>query len=119
MLKLWHYYEVYLENPELLQCIVYSCLTFIEKDAVDRKNAANKYKIDYKVFDKIGHLTGENRSYRETVRKYKRNVSPCPLSLIEIEWIKAALMAIIRRVGEINTAPSLPIITMNDLPNLT
>jgi len=104
VIDLWDRYERYLNNNEPLQSMAYSCLTFIEKCAVNRKNAAKYYKIDYKVFDIIGNFTGETRGDKKTVRKFKRDVSPRPLSPIENEWIRAALMAIIRRVGEINIA---------------
>jgi hypothetical protein len=118
VITLWQRYEEYINNREPLQPMAYACLTFIIYLAGNKKNAEKKFRIDIGVLKKLGELTAETRGDKKTVRKFKSGVSPRPLSPIEIEWIKAALMAIIRRVGEINTAPSLPIITMHDLPKL-
>jgi hypothetical protein len=41
-----------------------------------------------------------------------------PLSAAETQRIEAAIKAIIRRVGEIDGNPSLPELTMSDLPPL-
>jgi hypothetical protein len=66
----------------------------------------------------LGKLTAENKGNEKNARKLKAGKSFLPLSAIEIEWIKAALTAIIRRVGEINNSSSQPMITLNDLPKL-
>lgn len=115
---LWQRYEGYLNNHEPLQSMANACRTFPISLAGNKKNAAQKFAIDIKVLNKLGELTAENRGDKKSVRKFKSGVSPRPLSPIENEWIKAALMAIIRRVGEIDAAASLPIITMHDLPKL-
>lgn len=118
VITLWQRYEVYLNNHEPIQSMANACRTFIISLAGNKKNAEKKFRIDIGVLRKLGELTSENRGDKKTVRKFKSGISPRPLSPIENEWIKAALMAIIRRVGEIDAAASLPIITMNDLPKL-
>jgi hypothetical protein len=98
--------------------MAYSCLTFFLYLAGNKKTAAERFKIDIKILSKLGELTAETRGDKKTARKFKTGISPRPLSGSEIEWIKATLMAIIRRVGEINNVASLTMITMNDLPKL-
>jgi hypothetical protein len=126
-LTLWQRYEGYLENTEPLQSMAYFCLTLLEFRAGDRdkeskkknrEKAAEMYHIDLEFLNKIGRLTSQCKGTEETARKLKSGISPQPLTAREIEWIKAALKAIIRSVGEINAAPSLPTITMNELPQL-
>jgi hypothetical protein len=119
VITLWQRYEEYLNNHEPLQSMANACRTFIISLTGNKKAAENKFSIDIGVLRKLGELTAESRGNKKNVRKFKSGVSPRPLSPIEIEWIKAALMAIIRRVGEIDAAASLRIITMNDLPKLT
>ena len=117
---LWQRYERYLEKHEPLQSMAYSCLTFLESHAGakkgqnKRKRAEDIYKIEYAIFDKLGDLTAKGDE--KTTRKFEQ-VNP-PLTAIEIGWIEATVKIIIRRLGEINSDASLPIITMNDLPKL-
>jgi hypothetical protein len=119
VITLWQRYEVYLNNHEPIQSMANACRTFLISLAGNKKNAGQKFRIDIGVLRKLGELSSENRGDKKNVRKFKSGISPRPLSPIENEWIKAALMAIIRRVGEIDAAASLPIITMNDLPELS
>ncbi|MBU4230909.1 MAG: hypothetical protein L6277_15460 [Desulfobacterales bacterium] len=78
------------------------------------KRAKEIYRIDPKVLTKLSELTS-TKGDEKTGRKFK---SAGPLIAMEIRWIEATIKTIIRRVGEIDTAASLPIITMNDLPKL-
>ena len=116
-LTLWQRYEGYLDNHEPLQSMGYFCFSLLKFRAGGLEKAGKIYQIHFKVLKKLSELTS-TKGDEKTARKFDNVISSGPLSPIENEWIKAALMAIVRRVGEINTATSLPIITMNDLPKL-
>ena len=67
---------------------------------------------------KLGELTSE-RGDAMTARKYAPRVPPLhPLTPQEEEWIRAALRAIIRRIGMIGTGVAFGPLTMGDLPQL-
>ena len=100
VLTLWQRYEGYLENHEPLSSMAYFCLTLLQWRAGNRKNAAKKYKIDFKILTRLGILTAENKGNEKNAQKLKAGKSFSPLTSIEVEWIKAALIAIIRRVGK-------------------
>jgi hypothetical protein len=97
--------------------MVYFCLTVIEAKAGGRDQAVKLYRISKEVLSKLGELTSE-RGDAKTARKMKQGKTLTPLSPTESSWINAAVKAIIRRVGEIDLDPTLPDITMNDLPTL-
>lgn len=114
---MWHRYVGYLEQHEPLQSMAYFCSTVIEKDfdKGKRAKAARKYNIDEAVLKKLGHLSS-NKGDNKTARKATAIANP--LSNKEEEWIKAAVLVIIRRVGELNTSSSLRHIEMGVLPEL-
>jgi len=114
---LWQRFEGYTQGREPLLAMAYFCLTLLEARAGSRKDAENAYRIHYAVLSKLGELTA-NKGDKESARKTNDAKTFAPLTKIEIGWIEAALKAIIRRVGEIDTTPSASIITMNDLPKL-
>jgi len=114
---LWHRFEGYTQGREPLLAMAYFCLTLLEAQAGSRKKTEKAYRIHYAVLSKLGELT-TNKGDKETARKTKDAKTFVPLTKIEIRWIEAALKAIIRRVGEIDTTPSASIITMDDLPKL-
>jgi hypothetical protein len=114
---LWHRFESYTQDRETLLAMAYFCLTWLEARAGCREKAVKVYRIDFAVLSKLGELTA-NKGDKETARKTKDAKTFAPLTKKEIRWIEAAIKAIIRRVGEIDTTPSAPIITMDDLPKL-
>jgi hypothetical protein len=117
VLTLWQRYEGYLENHEPLQSMGYFCFSLLKFRAGSPKKAEKLYLIHFKVLKKLSELTS-TKGDEKTARKIDHGSSFDPLSAIEIEWIQATTKTIIRRVGEIDAAPSLPVITMNDLPKL-
>ena len=114
---LWRRYEGYLNQREPLLSMAYFCLTVIESSAGDRKEAAKKYSIDQAVLKKLGELAS-TRGDRNTARKYKPNVHQRDLTQDEVEWIKACIEAMIRRVAEQHSPNQQSILTMGDLPKL-
>ncbi|MBI4643263.1 MAG: hypothetical protein HY743_05935 [Deltaproteobacteria bacterium] len=116
-LTLWQRYEGYLNNREPLQSMGYFCFSLLKFRAGGLKNAEKMYRINFEVLKKLSELTS-TKGDEKTARKFESVISLGPLSAVENEWIKTAVRIIIRRVGEIDNAPSLPIITMNDLPKL-
>jgi hypothetical protein len=122
VLTLWQRYEGYIENHEPLQSMAYFCLTFLLSNSGTPKKGQKKlqlveeiFKIEFGVLKKLSELTSIKGDLK-TGRKF--GSSTIPLTAAESEWIIAAVRAIISRVGEINSNPSLSIITMNDLPKL-
>jgi hypothetical protein len=114
---LWQRYEGYLNNREPLPSMAYFCLTWLEAKAGSRDHAAKSYRIAKDVLRKLGELTAL-RGDEKTARKIKQGSTLVPLGSTEIKWIEASIKTVIRRVGEISSDPSLPVITMGDLPIL-
>lgn len=114
VLTLWQRYEGHLNNREPLQQMAYYCYTFFKSQTGGWKGAAKTYRIDDKVLKKLSELSS-TKGDAKTARKFN---SYGPLSAVEIEWLRVAVRTIIRRVGEIDNDPSLPTITLNDLPKL-
>ena len=114
--NLWSRYENYLNNQEPLTAMAYFCLSYLEYLAVNRQGAARQYNIQIDVLNKLGELTikGDER----TARKADKKKPFIALSTIEIQWIEAAIKAIIRRVGEAISCNHATQLTMNDLPTL-
>ena len=117
---LWKRYEGYTRHREPLLSMAYFCLSWIESRTGSknrRSRAAKKYYIGEKVLNKLGELTATTGDER-TARKITRASTVRAPTTKERIWIEAAIKAMIRRVGEIDSASSQPEITMNDLPEL-
>ncbi len=114
---LWWHYENYLNNREPLLPMAYLCLTLLEFRAGNRQKAASMYQISRNVLDTLSNLASRGGDER-TARKFNSDSTLTPLTSAETAWIEAAIKAIIRRVGEIASNPSLPAMTMSDLPKL-
>jgi len=114
---LWHRFEGYSQGREPLLAMAYFCLTLLEARAGGRKNAEKQYRIQKAVLDKLGELTA-NRGDEKTARKLKKASPPAPLTPAEARRIEVAIKAIIWRVGEMGTNPSLAVIGMSDLPKI-
>jgi hypothetical protein len=83
-----------------------------------RRKAATRFGIAGPVLSMLGHLSSE-RGDVTTARK--ADAAARPLTSQEIRWLEAAVLAIIRRVGEVAAAGSavtLTQLTMADLPPL-
>lgn len=114
---LWQRFEGYTQGYEPLPAMAYFCLTLLEKTSRSRTQAAKDYHIDLSVLIKLGTLTS-TKGDKRMARKVDPAKTFTPLTETENRWIEATVKAIIRRVGEIGTNPSLPQVTMNDLPKL-
>lgn len=109
-------YEDYLRGKEKLPSMAYFCVTLIERDAGNRRQAAEKYKINKKVLDKLAELSSNKGDLEIDARKAKMNKGP--LTEKEINWIEETVRRIIIRVGEYENNPSLDLIDMSSLPDL-
>ena len=114
---LWGRYEGYLNKREPLLSMAYFCLTVIEGSAGSRKDAGKKYSIDQAVLGKLGELSS-TRGNVNTARKYGANTNQQDLTQNEVEWIKACIEAIIRRMAEQSSPNQQSKLTMADLPKL-
>jgi len=123
---MWDQYEAYLEGRDRLLPMAYSCLSRLEFRAgfhpigkTKRQKAANMYRVDRDVLDKLGELTnilGDDVGARKLSPQSKLR----PPDPQEVAWIEAALRQIIRRAGEYDADPqkALPQVRMSDLPAL-
>jgi hypothetical protein len=114
---LWHRYQGYVEGREPLLSMAYFCLSLLKWRAGDRRQASKEYGIQYDVLDRLGQLTA-TKGDMGTARKLNSYSTLTPLSQTEVEWVRAAVEAVIHRVGEYGSAGSLPQIRMSDLPRL-
>lgn len=114
---LWQRFEGYLNGREPLPSMAYFCLTLIQAKAGGRNGAARLYRIAKDVLDKLGELTSRRGDAR-IARKFQQGGGLTPLTASEKGWIEAAVRVVIRRVGEIDSDPTLREITMEDLPRL-
>ncbi|MGB8657132.1 MAG: hypothetical protein WCE90_05040 [Candidatus Zixiibacteriota bacterium] len=114
---LWQRFEGYLESREPLPSMAYFCLTLIEAKAGGRNQAAKLYRINKDVLSKLGELTSQLGD-GTTARKVNQGRALTPLTPSEKGWIEATVKLVIRRVGEIDSDSTLPLITMGDLPTL-
>jgi len=109
--------------------MAYFFVTFIEaadesapqkfrRPSKKRKQAAEKYRIQYEVIDKLAEFSS-TRGDANTGRKVGAII---PLGGHEQAWMETALKAIIRRIAEwpsTSDPASLPWIMMQDLPPLS
>jgi hypothetical protein len=97
--------------------MAYFVLTVLEMHG-GRRKAAARFGIGGRVLSKLGHLASETGDVK-TARKAAATARP--LTAEESRWLEAAVIAIVRRVGEVAAAGSaalLPQLTMADLPPL-
>jgi hypothetical protein len=114
---LWHRYEQYGRGQEPLPSMAFFCLTLLEEIAGSRAQAAKQFGISQPVLNKMGELTS-TRGDASSARKYGAVATGGPLIGPEVRWLEEAVRAIIRRVGEVNSAVTLTTIALNDLPPL-
>jgi hypothetical protein len=115
---LWNRYQMYLDRRDLLTTMGYVCLSTIQEDAGDRRQASIKYSIDPAVLSMLGTLTSDVGDL-ETARKFDNRSTKRAHTPGERAWVEAVVKRIIRRVGERDHNPtaSLPQITMADFPS--
>jgi hypothetical protein len=113
---LWGRWVRYRAGLEPLQTMAYFCLTVLEMHG-GRAMAARRFSISSKVLSKIAMLSTEAGD-PETARKATAKMRP--ITAAESAWLEAALIKIIRRVGEVaaDRNAERKSITMADLPDL-
>jgi len=114
--NMWTRYDKYLEGREPLLSMAYFCLTVVEKSAGSRHDASTMYNINRELLNTLGELASE-RGDENSARKARPTK---PLTSREEQWIREAVLVLIRRLGEHAAAPDSPkpMITMADLPSL-
>lgn len=110
-------YKLYRQGRETLLNMAYWCLMVMEYSSGGRQEAADHYRIEYRVLRKLLELCW-TRGDINVARKLKENASITPLKPSEREWIKAVIKRLILRAGEYAFDPvhKLPLITMADFP---
>lgn len=111
---LWHRYCGYTKGREPLLSMAYFCLTYIQHLAGNRKQAANKYRIERLVLDKLGEITSTRGDSTEA-RKIDQKSCLEKLSVKEQKWVETAVRKIILQMG--NPKPG-GVLKMSDLPEL-
>jgi hypothetical protein len=114
---LWFRFEGYLDGHEPLASAAFFCVTVLQGIFGSRIQAARKCNISRNVISTLARLATE-KGDAASARKYPSKGLHIAHSAAEIAWMEAAFKAIIRRVGEINRAESLPKISMDTLPSL-
>ncbi len=119
---MWHHYSRYLEDREKITSMGFYCLSLLQWRTGSNKArhaVAIQYKIGKDVLDKLGTLTSDVGDLN-TARKLEASSQVRSHTAKEVEWIRAAVKALIRRKAEYDHDPTatLPQITMADLPQL-
>jgi hypothetical protein len=118
VLTLWFRFKQYQAAKEPLASMAYFCLTLVEQTAAGtgaggvRQQAASLYSIDIGVLNAIGNLTaavGDSWSGR----KFTAGPDRRALASDEKHFIEEAIKALIRRKGEYDADPSLPLPALN------
>jgi hypothetical protein len=112
---LWNRYEGHVLGREPLPGMGYFCLSVVEWRYGGRKGAAEDLKIDFPILKKLGELTSR-RGDEATARKQEGPLQP--LTGAEEEWIRVALMALIRQLGMKEGGAPLSPVKMAKLPTL-
>lgn len=113
---MWVRYEQYLNGKEPLPSMAYFCLTVVAPADISRKDVSGLYNISLPILNTLSKLTS-TRGDGTNARK-AHNLEP--LTSREEQWIREAVILLIRRLGEHAAAPDTPkqMITMADLPSL-
>lgn len=113
---MWTRYEQYQNGNEPLPSMAYFCLTVVAPADISRKDVSGLYNISLPILNTLSKLTS-TRGDGTNARK-AHNLEP--LTSREEQWIREAVLVLIRRLGEHAAAPDSPKpkITMADLPSL-
>jgi hypothetical protein len=119
---MWHHYSRYLEDREKITSMGFYCLSLLQWRTGSKKArqaVADQYKIQKDVLDMLGTLTSDVGDLT-TARKLESCSQVRSHTVKEVEWIKAAVKALIRRKAEYDHDPAatLPELTLSDLPGL-
>jgi hypothetical protein len=117
---MWLLYERYTEDRERLLPMAYSVFSLLKSTAHDNvEQCAKTYVISRKVLRKLSDLASRLGGPIEA-RKYDRQSLNRPPTAQEEKWIEATTRMLILRAGERAAGPdaALPMITMNNLPEL-
>ena len=109
---LWFRYGLYLQGRELLQSMVYFCVTAIEAAAGGQRAARAQFKISSKVLSKMRQISS-SRGDERTARKWNAGA---PLSQTESDWLDASVRQLIAHLGTWAADHSVRTLTMADLP---
>jgi hypothetical protein len=117
---MYYHLRQYRGRRESLATMGYFCLSVLEWGAGGRTGAAKRYSVDPRVLDALGRLTSTVGD-PQTARKLDRHSTLRPHAPGEIAWVEAAVVALIRRAGEVayDAAAARPELTLADLPPLT
>jgi hypothetical protein len=112
-------YRMYRQGQESLLNMAYWCFTVLEYSAGGRSEAADQYRVDYRVFRKLGEICS-NRGDANEISKLKGNATSTLLKASEREWVRAVVKRLILRAGEYAYDPmaKLQLLTMSDFPSL-
>lgn len=123
--RIWQRWGEYRAGRESLSGMGYYCLTSVEAAIggprrTARQAAANQYKVDIDVLNKLGELTsevGDDRERRKEHAKYHRPYTPA-----EREWIERVVLVLLKHLGEFarhnvtGTTPKFALVTLADFP---
>jgi hypothetical protein len=115
VITMWNRFEGYKAGREPIVPMAYFCLTVIEYRYNSRKEASNKLSVEPAVLGKLGALS-TNRGDMTSARKLTKEL--VPLTANELQWLEAAIPALIRRLGEIAAGQTPSQLTMAQLPKL-
>ncbi len=116
-------------GKEPLASMAYFCLTVLEasvsqsdqqhkrRRSQKRKQAAEKFRIEPEVLDKIGELSSERGSRNEARKAYRSPTDLVPLTDVERRFLMEVIRRIICRVAETEYDPvqELPEIKLSDV----
>lgn len=117
VITLWRRWKRYLDGEDTLPAAAYACLTYVEREvARGEREAAANLRVSRPVLQTIARLTS-NVGDEETARKFEAGPRRAHTAA-EVAFLKAAVTALIRRVGEVaaGDASELSEIGLADLP---
>lgn len=114
---LWFRYSLYRDRRDSLIGASYFCYTYFKIRNGGEVKAARTFSISRKVLKKLSYLLNRVGD-QTTARKMDDTIEWRPHTQRELDWIDAAVRALIRRVGEHTAGAPLRQITMPDLPPL-
>ncbi|QEH35206.1 hypothetical protein OJF2_37530 [Aquisphaera giovannonii] len=119
---MWHHYNRFLEDREKITSMGFYCLSLLQWRTGSKKArqaVAGQYKIQKDVLDTLGTLTSDVGDLT-TARKLESSSQVRSHTAKEVDWIKAAVKALIRRKAEYDHDPTATLseITMSDLPQI-
>ena len=112
---LWFRFRMYKQRREPLQSMAYFCLTVLKASCSGTDGVARILSVDKAVLRKISDLstnTGDSKTARK--RTHQLRVS----TAVERHWLEAAILALIRHMGEVAAGNVPTQLRMTSLPAL-